>query len=56
MFIRGFLLQKLMSALQFAKRLGEFKLKALRSNMHSCLDVNVSFVIYVKRLLMHITS
>jgi len=55
MSIGGFLSQKLMSVLQFAKRLGEFKLKAPRSNMHSCLYVNVSFVTYVKRLLMHTT-
>jgi len=55
MSIGGFSSQKQMSALQFAKRLFVFKSKAPTSNMQSCIDVNVSFVIYVKRLLMHTT-
>jgi len=55
MSIGGFSSQKLMSALQFAKRLSVFKSKAPRSNMHSCFDINVSFVIDVKRLLIHTT-
>jgi len=41
--------------LQLAKRLGLSKSKANISNLHSCLDVTTSFVIYVKRFLMHRT-
>jgi len=41
--------------LQLAKRLDLSKSKTNILNQHSCLDVNTSFVIYVKYFLMHTT-
>jgi len=48
MSIRGCREQNLVYNLQLAKRLRLSKSKTNISNWHSCLDVNTSFVIYVK--------
>jgi len=45
--------QHLVYNLQFASRLGVCKSKANISNLHTCFDVNTSFVMQITRLLTH---